>query len=237
MLRRTAVTLCAALLPGGLLAGCSGGGDDDKATAASPTEVLAQAKRSLDTTSGVQLGLTSKDVPGSSNALLSARGVLTRAPAFDGTIVVQIAGLKPEVPVVAVGGKVYAQLPLTTGWQDIDPADYGAPDPAALMSPDQGLSSMLTSTTGVRKGDSVRGGEGNKEVLTEYSGTLPASSAAVVVPTVKGTVAATYTIADASEGARLRSAVLTGDFYGTGTDETYTVTVDRYDVEKDITAP
>ena len=34
------------------------------------------------------------------------------------------------MPVVAVDGKVYAQLPLTTGYQDIDPAEYGAPDPA-----------------------------------------------------------------------------------------------------------
>ncbi len=160
--------------------------------------------------------------------------MLTHQPAFDGKIVVQLAGLKPEVPVVAVNGKVYAQLPLTTGWQEINPADYGAPDPAALMSPNGGLSSMLTATTNVKKGDTVRGGVGNKEVLTSYEGTLPASAAKVILPQVTGDVDATYTLTDDHE---LRQAVLTGDFYDTGTDETYTVTVDHYGTQKDITAP
>jgi lipoprotein LprG len=31
--------------------------------------------------------------------------------------------------------------------------------------------------------------------------------------------------------------VLTGDFYGTGSTQTYTVTLDDYGTEKDITAP
>lgn len=233
-MRRTLLpSLAAALLLTGLT-GCTG--SDDGATKASetPEQTLAAAKKTLDETSGVHLTLDSKGVAAGTTGLLSGDGVLTDAPAFDGRIVVQIAGLKPEVPVVAVGGKVYAQLPLTTGWQEIDPGDYGAPDPSALMSPDRGLSSMLTATTDVEKGKSVRGGEGNKEVLTTYTGTLPASSAAVIVPTVKGDVAATYQVTDDDE---LRQAVLTGDFYGTGTTETYTVGVDGYGTEKDITAP
>jgi lipoprotein LprG len=230
-MRRTVLAAVAAAL---LLAGCTGNDASDKKAEESPEQVLAAAKKTLDETSGVHFTLDSKDVDASTTGLLSASGVLTSAPAFDGKIVVQVAGLKPEVPVIAVGGKVYAQLPLTTGWQDINPADYGAPDPAALMSPDHGLSSMLTATTGVTKGKSVRGGEGNKEILTSYSGTLPASSAKVIVPTVKGDVDATYTVTGDDE---LRQAVLTGDFYGSGNQETYTVTVDHYGTEKDIKAP
>ncbi|MDH2416587.1 LppX_LprAFG lipoprotein [Nocardioides sp. CER19] len=229
-MRRPVLAALAAAL---LLAGCSGGGGSDKPTL-TPDKVMALAKAKLDETSGVHFTLDSKNVDASTTGLLSAQGVLTHAPAFDGKIVVQVAGLKPEVPVIAVDGKVYAQLPLTTGWQDINPADYGAPDPAALMSPDHGLSSMLTATTGLKKGKTVRGGAGNKEILTSYSGTLPASSAAVIVPTVKGDVDATYTVTDDHE---LRQAVLTGDFYGTGNTETYTVTVDQYGTEKDIKAP
>jgi lipoprotein LprG len=221
------------LLAATLLTGCSGS-DDSGGSAQTPQDALAAAKKTLDDTSGVHFTLDSKDVSGSTTGLLSAEGVLTHAPAFDGSIVVQLAGLKPEVPVVAVDGKVYAQLPLTTGWQEIDPSDYGAPDPAALMGTDDGLSSMLTATTGVEKGDSVRGGEGNKEVLTTYTGTLPSSAAKVILPSVTGDVDATYTVTDDDE---LRQAVLTGDFYGTGSDETYTVTVDEYGTEKDITAP
>lgn len=230
MLRRTCLTLAAALL----LAGCTGGGDSDAKPQETPEQALAAAKKTLDETAGVQLTLRSGDVPDSINGLLSAAGVLTSAPAFDGKIVVQLGGLKPEVPVIAVGGKVYAQLPLAPGWQDIDPTDYGAPDPATLISPDHGLSSMLTATTGVSRGDSVRGGTGNKEILTSYAGTLPAASAKVLLPSVTGDVAATYTLTDTDE---LRQAVLKGDFYGTGDTETYTVDLQGYGTQKSITAP
>jgi lipoprotein LprG len=231
-MRRTALAVVAAAL---VLSACTGeDASSEKKGGETPEQALAAAKRTLDETSGVHLGLESDGVDDATTALLSGKGTLTDAPAFDGTIVVQIAGLKPEVPVIAVGGKVYAQLPLTTGWQEIDPTDYGAPDPAALMSPDGGLSSMLTATTGVERGDTVRGGAGNKEVLTSYAGTLPASSARVIVPSVAGDVRATYTLTSHDE---LRQAVLSGDFYGTGTTQTYTVTLEDYGVEKDIKAP
>ena len=231
-MRRTALVVVLATLL--LLTGCTDKGSSSGTKEKSPEQALAAAKKTLDETSGVHVRLESKGLDDSTPGLVSGEGTLTKAPAFDGTIVVQIAGLKPEVPVVAVGGKVYAQLPLTTGWQEITPADYGAPDPSELMSPDHGLSSMLTATTGVTKGGTVRGGAGNKEVLTSYAGTLPASSAKVIVPSVVGDVEATYTLTDHDE---LRQAVLTGDFYGTGTKQTYTVTVDDYGIEKDIKAP
>ena len=233
MLRRTATLASTALSAALVLGACSGGGGSDEVRL-TPDKAVAVAKNKLDDTSGVHLALASKGLADGQTGVVSADGVLTRAPAFDGSIVVRIAGLEPEVPVVAVDGKVYAQLPLTTGWQDIDPGDYGAPNPSDLMSPQHGLSSMLTATTGLTKGDSVRGGAGNKEVLTSYAGTLPASSAAVIVPTVAGDVHATYRLTSDNE---LRQAVLTGDFYGTGEDETYTVTVDSYGTQKDIKAP
>jgi len=199
-----------------------------------PDKAIAVAKGKLDETTGVHLGLSSKGLADGQTGLVSGDGVLTRAPAFEGKIVVQLAGLQPEVPVIAVGGKVYAQLPLTTGWQEIEPTDYGAPDPAGLMAPEHGLSSMLSATTGLKKTGTERGGEGNKEVLTSYEGTVPASAAKVILPSVTGDVDATYTLTEDNE---LRQAVLTGDFYGTGADETYTVTVDSYGTQKDIKAP
>lgn len=234
-MRSLPLALASGLLLTGLLAGCTDDGDGgDRQADPTPAEVLAQAKQKLDETSGVRLEVTSEDLPEDITGLVSATGVLTRAPGFDGSIVVQYAGFTPEVPVVAVDGKVYAQLPLTTGWQEIDPAEYGAPDPAALMDPATGLSSFLTATTGVTEGDSVRGGANNSEVLTSYSGTLPAATAAVIVPSVAGNVAATYAVND---GGELRSAQLVGDFYGTGAESTYVLTVDDYGTEQDITAP
>ena len=56
------------------------------------------------------------------------------------------------MPVRAVDGKVYAQIPLTPGWSDVDPADYGAPDPAQLISADDGFPSILAATTDLEEG-------------------------------------------------------------------------------------
>ena len=207
----------------------STGGSD-----ASPEEALATAKQHLDDTSGVHLTLAPDDLPDGVTGVEAAEGVGTHAPAFDGSITVVLSGQAFEVPVVAVGGSVYVQLPLTTGWQDIDPADYGAPDPAMLMSADRGFSSLLPATTDLEEGDSVRGGKDNSEVLTEYTGSVSDDVVKNVIPTASGDFDATYTIADDGE---LRSARLTGVFYE-GTDSmTYTVTFEDYGTEQDITAP
>jgi lipoprotein LprG len=233
---RAAAGLAAVLLTGtlsGTLGACSGsddGGSSDK----SPEDVLATAKKTLDKTSGVTLRLTTDDLPDGVTGVESAEGVGTHAPAFDGKITVVLSGQAFEVPVVAVNDKVYVQLPLTTGWQDIDPGDYGAPDPAQLMSSDRGFSSLLPATTDLEAGDSVRGGEHNKEVLTTYTGKVGADVVKNVIPTASGTFDAAYTVADDGE---LRSAKLTGVFYKKSTSMTYTVTFDDYGTEKDITAP
>jgi lipoprotein LprG len=147
---------------------------------------------------------------------------------------VVLSGQDFEVPVVAVDDKVYVQLPLTPGWQDIDPADYGAPDPAQLMSADAGFSALLPATTDLEEGDSVRGGKDNKEVLTEYSGTVSSSAVENVIPTATGDFDVAYTVTDDGE---LREATLTGDFYDSGDSMTYTVDFDDYGTETDIKAP
>lgn len=231
--RRSLATLATlAALAAPALAACSG--DDASGSTPSPTEVLADAKAQLDSTSGVHLTLDTDDLPTGVTGVQEAEGIGTHAPAFDGTITVVLSGQAFQVPVVAVDDKVHVQLPLTTGWQAIDPADYGAPDPAQLMSPDHGLSSLLTASTDVRKGESVRGGEGNKEVLTEYSATVPGAAVADVIPTASGPFEATYTISDSGE---LREARLTGTFYRKAPSMTYTVSLDRYGTDQEITAP
>jgi lipoprotein LprG len=214
------------------LAACSGGGGGSPD--ASPTEVLATAKKQLDRTSGVHITLHTADLPPGVTGVEDADGIGTHAPAFDGRLTVVLSGQAFQVPVVAVGGKVHVQLPLTAGWQEIDPADYGAPDPAQLMSTDHGFSSLLTATTGVTKGRSVRGGEGNKEVLTEYSGTVSSAAVGHIIPTASGSFDATYTVSDSGE---LREARLTGVFYKKSPAMTYTVTFEDYGTQKDITAP
>lgn len=229
--RRLAVLVLAALTAL-TLTGCGGGSNPQ--TKRTPAQEMAAVKAKLDKTSGVHFSLTGKGVPTSGTRVFGAQGDLTRAPAFEGTITVHVLGITTDVPVRSVGGTVWAQIPLTTGWSKIDPATYGVPDPAELLSPTGGLSSMLTQTKGLERGKSVRGGAGNKQILTTYTGTLSGELARALLTSVQGDLAATYTVTDTDE---LSSAVLTGDFYGDGRTETYTVTVSDYGLHKTITKP
>ena len=231
--RRARLSVLALILVALTSAGCDSAGGSNEVDL-TPDKVLALARTNLDQTSGVDLTLHTDDLPAGVTGVEDATGVGTHDPAFDGKITVVLSGQAFEVPVVAVDGKVYVQLPLTSGWQDIDPSDYGAPDPARLMSPDRGFSSLLAETSDLQEGDSVRGGENNKEVLTEYSGTVSGDVVKNIIPTASGDFDATYTISDAGE---LRQARLTGVFYQDSDPMTYTVTFEDYGTQKDITAP
>lgn len=232
---RLQVVATAALL--GLFAAsvtaCSGD-DEPVSSGKDPDEVMELAKTTIDETSGLSISLQTDNLPDGVTGIVAAEGVGTHAPAFEGKITVLLLGNSVEVPVIAVGDEVYVVLPLTSEYQPIDPGEYGAPNPALLMSPDTGFSSLLPATTDLEEGDSVRGGEDNKEVLTEYTGTVPGTAVANVIPSADGDFDVTYSIT--SEG-ELREAVITGVFYPASDEMTYTLGFDDYDTEQDITAP
>jgi lipoprotein LprG len=227
---RTLVAVVALLLTAlGVLSACSGG---QKPTL-SPARTLAAAKKHLDATSGVRIGLSTDKLPAGINGLLSADGVGTHDPAFQGTIKVSEQGITADAAVVAVEGVVYAKLPFTSKFVKIDPADYGAPDPANLMNADGGLSSLLTSATDVKAGRKTRDG---KVVLSSYTAKVPGKAVAAVIPSASSTASfqATFTVTDRQ---RLAKAVLSGPFYPKAADVTYAITFDAYDTKKNITAP
>lgn len=227
--------LASALAAGVLLLTASACSDDSGGSdETSPEDALAAAKTTLDDTTGVSLTLETDNLPDGVTGVEKAEGVGTHAPAFEGTITVVLSGQAFEVPVIAVDDTVNVQLPLTTRWQDIEPAEYGAPDPAQLMNPDAGFSSLLSETTDLEAGESVRGGEDNSEVLTEYSGTVSGEVVQNIIPTASGDFDVVYTITDDDE---LRQARLTGVFYEDSEPMSYTVTFEDYGSEPDITAP
>jgi lipoprotein LprG len=223
----------------GSLSACSddskdgGDGDDDKP---SPAEVLAAAKTTLDDTSGVMVSLSTKNLPDGVTGITSAEGTGVHPSAFEGTFKLSVNGLPADADVIAVDGKTYARNSLLLpDWTEIDPAKYGAPDPAKLMDPDGGFSGLLAAAEDVKAGESVRGGEDNKEILTEYTGTISSDAVEALIPEAEGDFSFTYTISDDDE---LREAVLKGAFYGEDEgDVTYTLTLDDYGTEKEITAP
>ena len=214
-----------------VLTGCgggSGGGTADPATA------LKTASAKLAGTSGVTLSLTTGNLPSGVQGVKAATGTVTDAPAFDGTLTAVISAGTFSVPVKSVDGKVYAKIPLTPAFAPIDPADYGAPDPGLLTSADQGIPAILSATTGATSGDQVRGGPDNKEVLSTYTGTVPATAVDHLIPGASGDFKATYGIADNGE---LRQATLTGVFYAGKPSMTYTVVLTDYGTSTDIAAP
>jgi lipoprotein LprG len=226
-LRRLVPLLLTGLL---VVSGCGGGSDSDE----DPATALKTAQQKLEETSGVSLSLHTDDLPDGVQGLSSASGTVTDAPAYDGSlgVVTQIGSF--SVPVKAVGGTVYAQIPLTPGWSDVDPADYGAPDPSQLISADRGVPSLLAATTDAKNGKEIRGGVDNKEVLSTYTGTVPASAVSAIIPGATGDFGATYALTSDDE---LRQVALTGVFYSGHGANTYTLVLTDYGTSQDITAP
>lgn len=199
----------------------------------SPEDVLAAAKTTLDETPGVRLRLETERLPATVNGILSAVGVGTHDPAFEGDLKVSIGGVAADVPVVAAQGKVMAKLPFTQQFSEVDPADYGAPDPAGLMEPEGGLSSLLTAAEDATAGEEVRSGQ---DVLSTYTGSVPGDVVADIIPsaTAESDFDAEFSVDDED---RLRETTLTGAFYPGGEDVTYTITFEEYDVTEDIALP
>lgn len=232
--RRVPLRLLAPLLALVVSVGLTGCGSKSATDLGDPATVLKTAQQKLTDTSGVDLTLSTDNLPSGVQGIRSAKGTVTSAPGFVGSLTVVISAGAFPVPVIAVGGKVYAQIPLTPGYSEINPGEYGAPDPAQLTSADNGLPAILGATTDPQAGDQVRGGPDNNEVLTTYTGKVPDTAAAHIVPGASGDFAVTYEI-DAQ--GQLRQAALTGVFYKGSPSMTYTLTLDNYGTTKSITAP
>jgi lipoprotein LprG len=212
------------------LAACSGDSSSGEET---PAEVLAAAKQVLDETSGVTLSLSTPQLPAEVDGVLVATGVATHAPAFAGDLTIVLNELNVEVPVVSVDGTVYAKLPFTRSFAEVNPADYGAPDPAMLMDPSTGLSTWLTEATGVEAGARVRDGD---LVLSSYIGSLAGDVVDASIPSADAEADFPTTF-EIDQDGRLRSVRISGPFYGSRRTVDYTVRVDDYGTEQDIRKP
>lgn len=207
---------------------------DDDGTV-TPEEVMAYAKTLLDETSGVELSLRTGDAPPEGDFLSAAEGTITDQPAFEGTVAGRVMGFEAsDVAVVSVDGELRIDVPVT-GWTTFDPAEFCAPDPALLLDPDSGVSSVLTAAEGLEAGEAERGGSDNEEILTPYEGTVPAEAIQKILPCAEGDDFEAAFRVD-SDGY-LRSADITGEFFPGVDDITYTISVLAYDVEREITAP
>ncbi|MBA2773508.1 MAG: LppX_LprAFG lipoprotein [Nocardioidaceae bacterium] len=210
------------------VAGCQGG--DSASSDETPQDRLAAAKKSFDDAEFIDFTLATKNLPDDIEGLLSAQGTGTHDPAFDGEVKVQ-TGFDVTAPLIAIESEVYVKLPFSD-WSTLDPADYGAPDPAELMDPDGGISSLFTATKGLDAGDSSRDGD---TVLTSIDGTIPGADVKAVFPSSgSDDFDVSYTLTDGND---IDSIDITGPFYDGSDDVTYSISLDLDGDEVDVVAP
>ncbi|MGY1697566.1 LppX_LprAFG lipoprotein [Geodermatophilus sp. SYSU D00814] len=228
MLRRAAA-LGAVLVVA--LAGCGGGGGEPEESAA---DLLARAKTTLDETSSLHFVLTSEGAPTTGTALTGGEGDVLRPASFEGTLQVLAAGASLDLAVVSVAGTVYAQLPFTSGFSVVDPAQFGFGDPGALLDPDTGISQFLAQAESAELGEERRvDGEVVREVTAEVPGDLVEQVLTSEDPSQP--VDARFSVA--TDSGQLRRAELTGPFYAADQDATFTIEFSDPGADVEITAP
>ncbi|GAA1597576.1 MULTISPECIES: LppX_LprAFG lipoprotein [Kribbella] len=209
--------------------GSSGGGDDAVA-------LLTGAKKQIDDAASVHLVLAGRDLPADGQALVSGDGVATHAPAFKGKLTVRTNGSNLDAEVVAVGSKVYAKVSFAPAFIELSPsqlAGLGAPDPAVLLDPAKGLTSVLPTLKDPKVKGQTRDGS---KVLTEVTGSVAGKSLQGIFPKAPADQDFPSTFKIDKSSQQLVSATITGPFY-TGATSSYDVTLDKYGEKVEITAP
>jgi len=231
------LALGAALMLTVTLAGCSDKKDDSAPEKGDdPVVLLTEAKKTIDEAASVHIVLTGRDLPDGGQTLASGDGVATHAPAFKGKLTVRAAGAPIDAEVVAVGSKVYAKLPFTPRFIELPPsqlAGLGAPDPAILLDPAKGLTSVLpTVKDPVIKGETRDGAK----VLVEVAGAVQGKTLQGIFPKAPADQDFPSTFKIDKDTKQLVSATITGPFYD-GATSSYDVTLDKYGEKVEITKP
>ncbi|GAA1151278.1 hypothetical protein GCM10009630_56930 [Kribbella jejuensis] len=198
--------------------------------------LLTGAKKAIDEAASVHIVLTGRDLPDNGQTLVSGDGVATHAPAFKGKLTVRSAGAPIDAQVVSVGSKVYAKLSFSPAYIELPPsqlAGLGAPDPAVLLDPAKGLSSVLPTLKDPKvKGDTREGAK----VLTEVTGSVQGKSLQGIFPKASADQDFPSTFKIDKSTKQLVAATITGPFYS-GATSSYDVTLDKYGEKVEITAP
>ena len=224
---RRAAALVAGLVVA--LAGCGSGEPEESAA-----DLLARAKTTLDETSSLHFVLTSEGAPTAGTALTGGEGDVLRPASFEGTLQVLAAGSSLDLAVVSVDGTVYAQLPFTSGFSVVDPAQFGFGDPGTLLDPGTGISQFLAEAEGAELGEERRV---DGEVVREVTAELPGELVEQVLTSEDPSRPAQARFSVATDSGELRRAELTGPFYTAGQEATFTIELSDFGADVEITAP
>jgi lipoprotein LprG len=199
-----------------------------------PTTLLTRTKAVLDSAPSLHFQLTSTDAQGTSPLITGGSGDARRPDGFSGRLSVKVSGFAVNIEVVSVAGGFYVKLPTDSAFVRTDPAAYGFGDPALLLGPRQGLSSLLLkcSSSALDADDRYNG-----EQLHEVRCTLPGRAVATLLTSADPSqdVAAQFGIS--RDDAQLRRVVLTGPFFNKDKLSTFTLVLDNYGENVSVTPP
>lgn len=216
-----------------LITGCQGDSDDKKADTTELQKRLSAARTTIDQAETVDVSLATKSLPQGVTGLLSATGQGNHSPAFKGKVKVVTGGSTLTADVVSAEGTLKAKTSFSPLYLKIDPESLSAPDPAALLDAETGVTQILDKTKGLEEGEKSRDGS---DVLTTITGTLPGSVVSAIIPSADESRSfnVTYRLTEDDE---LRDATLTGPFYPDGGNVTYTVKLATSDQPVTIKVP
>ena len=229
-LRRPGLVLLAlSVLAVPVLTACGAGEPEESAT-----ELLARAKTTLDEASSAHFLLTSEGAPRTGTLLVGGEGDMARPASFEGTLKVVALGSTLDLEVVSVDGTVYAQLPFTSTFSVVDPAQFGFGDPGALLDPESGISQLLAEASAAELGEERRV---DGEVVREVTAELPGNLVEEILTSADPSTAVDANFSVAVDSGELRRAVLAGPFFTAGDDATFTLELTDFGADVEITAP
>jgi lipoprotein LprG len=225
-MRRWGVPL---LVVAAVLSACGDGQPEESAG-----DLLSRAKTTLDEADSAHFVLTSENAPTSGTALVGGEGDIARPSSFEGTLKVLAMGSTVDLEVVSVDGTVYAQLPFTSSFSVVDPAQFGFGDPGALLDPETGISQLLAEAESAELGEERRV---DGEVVREVTAQLPGDLVEQVLTSADPSTPVDARFSIASESGELRRAELTGPFFSADDDATFILELSDFGADVEISAP
>ena len=196
--------------------------------------VLLEAKRVIDDAPAVHFHLTSSNAQGTGTMITGADGDAARPDGFRGTLTVVQSGFNVTVHIISAGGYFYVLLPFSSSYEATDPGKYGFGNPATLLDPNQGLSTLLISATTASMADRDRL---NGEELYEINVTLPGDKVAKLLTSADKSQPVHGVIGVDVDNHQIRRVVLTGPFFDAAQKSTFTLILDKYGENVAITPP
>lgn len=195
--------------------------------------LLQKAKTTADAASSVHFILTSTNVSLDSTNITGGNGDMARPSSLRGTFSVALSGFTANVKVVSVGDVFEAELPFTNHYEKTNPSNFGLTNPAELLDPSKGLTSLLALAQNPQSGAPERVGG---ELLDTVTYTVPGNDIPVL-PDANPSKPVDLTVFINPSNYELRSVKLVGPLTSATSNSTFLLTLSNYNEHVAITLP